>query len=250
MNDGTAETEYLHRCARQLAAGELPPGWDIVPSSPLSRVACNTELKFFYKEFIVRSPLERLQAMLLGSRASKARKQNDALLYVGIEAPVSVAWGKLAGGREYLITRTAPGQDVASWLKTTLADRTGEPLARRRQLLEALGIFVGRVHATGFIAGDLQASNVIADLIEGRFQFSLIDNERTVKILPPPGRALLKNLMELNLLPPPVLSRTDRMRFFVAWRRQMRELSPIEAKVVAAEAFHWAMRLMYERGQL
>ena len=31
-------------------------------------------------------------------------------------------------------------------------------------------------------------------------------------------------------------SRTDRMRVFVGWRRQLRELSPIEAKVVAVEA--------------
>ena len=69
-------------------------------------------------------------------------------------------------------------------------------------------------------------------------------------MLPPPGRMLLQNLMELNLLPPSSLSRTDRMRVFVGWRRQLRELSPIEAKVVAAEAFHGAMRAMYERGQL
>ena len=61
---------------------------------------------------------------------------------------------------------------------------------------------------------------------------------------------LLKNLMELNLLPPSALTRTDRMRFFVAWRRQMRDLSPVESKVLAVEAYHQAMRLMYEKGQL
>ena len=61
---------------------------------------------------------------------------------------------------------------------------------------------------------------------------------------------LLRNLMELNLLPPAAISRADRMRFFVAWRRQLRELSPIEAKVLAAEAYHWAMRSLYESGRL
>ena len=133
---------------------------------------------------------------------------------------------------------------------TTLATRTGEALATRRKLLAALGIFVGRVHATGFVPGELKPGDVLADLLDDRFQFTLINNERTVKKMPPPGRMLLRNLMELNLLPPSALSRTDRMRFFVGWRRQLRELSPIEAKVVAAEAYHWAMRLMYERGQL
>lgn len=250
MNNDPQEPEQLHSCALRLAANELPPGWEIVPSSPMSRVACNRELQVYYKEFMLRSPLDRLRALLLGSRASRARKQNDALLYMGIEAPLSLAWGKLPGGREYLFSRAAAGRDVATWLKTELTARSGEALATRRQLLEALGIFIGRVHATGFIPGDLQASNVLADLIDGRFQFSLIDNERTVRKLPPPGRMLLTNLMHLNLLPPAVLSRTDRMRFFVGWRRHMRELSPIEAKVLASGAYHWAMQLMYERGQL
>ena len=250
MNNEPAEPEPLHSCALQLASGELPPGWDIVPSSPMTRVACNRELQLYYKEFRPRNPFDRLPASLLGSRATRARRQNEALLYVGIEAPESLACGKLPGGHAYLFTRAAAGQDVANWLKNTLASRTGQALATRRQLLEALGIFVGRVHATGFIPGDLKARDVIADLVDGRFQFTLVDNENTFQKLPPPGRMLLKNLMQLNLLPPAVLSRTDRMRFFIGWRRQLRELSPIETKVVAAEAYQWAMQYMYEQGML
>lgn len=242
--------EDFHQCALQLAAGELPAGWEIEPNSSLSRVALNAEMKIYYKEFLPRSPLQSLKALLVGSAATRARQRSEALLYVGVEAPQSLAWGKLPGGREYQFTRAAAGRDVASWLKTTLASRAGDALATRRQLLEGLGVFVGRLHATGFIPGDLQASDVLADLLDDRFAFSLVNNERTVRKLPPPGRMLLKNLMELNLLPPAILSRTDRMRFFVGWRRQLRELSPIEAKVVAAEAYHWAMKLMYERGQL
>ena len=135
-------------------------------------------------------------------------------------------------------------------MRKTLTEPNGDALTSRRQLLEALGIFIGRLHATGFLPGDLEASDVLAEQLEDRFQFTLINNEHSVKKLPPPGRMLLKNLMELNLLPPSALSRTDRMRFFVAWRRQMRDLSSIETKVLAAEAYHWAMRLMSERGQL
>ena len=67
---------------------------------------------------------------------------------------------------------------------------------------------------------------------------------------PPPGRMLLRNLMQLNMLPPRILSRTDRMRFFTAWRRQMRDLDTIEAKLLAAEAYNWAMQRLYDKGQL
>ena len=244
------ESEALHHCAPQLAAGELPPGWEVVPGSAYTRVAFNPTLQVYYKEYLPRSPLAALQGLLRGSRATLARKRGDALLYVGIEAPEHLAWGKLPGGSEYLFMRAAAGQDVGTWLKATLVERGGEALATRRQLLENLGVFIGRVHATGFVHGDLQPANVFAELREGRFQFTLVNNDCTVRKLPPPGRMLLRNLMQLNLLPPSALSRTDRMRFFRGWRRQLRELSPIEAKLLAAEAYHWAMRCMYERGQL
>ena len=54
--------------------------------------------------------------------------------------------------------------------------------------------------------------------------------------------------MQLNMLSPDELSRTDRMRFFCAWRQQlMAELSPIEAKILGAEAYCWAMRRLGTR---
>ena len=250
MTHSSYEAEDLHSYALQLAAGELPPGWDIVTTSSACLVACNPGLQIYYKEFPPPSPVESVKALLQGSRVTRWRKHSDALMYAGIDAPKSLAWGKLPNSGEYLFTRAAAGQDVAAWLRTRLAERSGAALMSRRQLLDDLGIFIGRVHATGFLPGDLQASDVLAELLDDRFQFTLINNERSVKKQPPPGRRLLKNLMELNLLPPSVLTRTDRMRFFVAWRRQMRDLSPVEAKVLAADAYHWAMKLMYERGQL
>lgn len=250
MTTTPEQIQALHHCARQLAAGELPAGWDIVPGSNVQRVAFNPELEIYYKEFPVSSPLQRIKALLFGSRATRTRRHNDALLYTGIEAPASLAWGRLQGGKEYVFTRETAGRDVAFWLQITLAHRRGEALALRRRLLEDLGVFIGRVHATGFIPGDLLARDVQARLCEGRFQFALLNNEHTIRRQPPPGRKLVANLVQLNLLPPADLSRTDRMRFFVAWRRQLRELSDIETKVIAAEAYHEAIRQMYETGKL
>jgi hypothetical protein len=248
MSKSFEESEDLHRCALQLAGGELPAGWDVLPASTTCRVAFNPALQIYYKEYPPGSPLDAVRALFCGSRATRQRRRSNALLYVGIDAPESLAWGKLPGGGEYIFTRTASGEDVATWLRTLLAERTGDSLGARRLLLSTLGVFIGRVHATGFIPGSLQPSDVFAYRIEDRFQFTLVNNDRTVRKLPPPGRALLKNLTELNQLPASVLSRTDRMRFFVQWRRQMRELSPIEAKVIAAEAYRLAGELMASRG--
>lgn len=228
----------------------MPPGWEPVNSSGFTRVACNPSLQLFYKEFLPRSPAESAKALLRGSRAVRARKNDDALLYAGIDAPDNIAWGKLPGGREYLFSRTAPGQGITHWLRDTLVSREGEDLQTRRALLCELGRFIGRVHATGFIHGDLRPGNVLASMQGERFHFTLIDNERNVRKVPPPGRSLLRNLMQLNMLLPGDLSRTDRMRFFCAWRRQMRELSPLEAKVLAMEAYRWAMRRQYDKGLL
>jgi len=221
-----------------------------VASSIHTRVAFNAERQLYYKEFLPRGPGESLKALLRGSRATRARRNGEALLQAGIDAPVNIAWGKLPKRREYLYTAAAPGQGITQWLRETLVGREGEQLRRRRQLLRALGAFIGRVHATGFIHGDLRPGNVLACLEMERFRFTLIDNERNVQKIPPPGKMLLRNLMQLNMLLPADLSGTDRMRFFSAWRQQMRDLSRLEARILGVEAYHWAMRRLDEKGQL
>jgi len=240
----------LHQCALQLADERLPAGWELVNSSAYARVAVNQQMQLYYKEFLPRSPVESLKALVRGSRAERARKNGDALLHAGIDAPANIFWGRLPGGRDYLYTAAAPGQGITQWLRDTLVERAGEQLRRRRQLLMALGTFIGRVHATGFIHGDLRPGNVLASLQHENFRFTLIDNERNTQKIPPPGKSLLRNLMQLNMLLPSDLSRTDRMRFFCAWRRQMRDLSMQEAKILGAAAFHWAMRRLHDKGQL
>jgi hypothetical protein len=234
----------------QLADERLPAGWDLVQSSMYAHVAYSPGRQLYYKEFLPRSPIESLKALVRGSRATRARKNAEALLQAGIDAPVNIAWGKLPGGREYLFMRAAPGHGVTQWLRQTLAGRNPEQLRQRRRLLRELGTFIGRVHATGFIHGDLRPGNVLAFAYEEHFRFTLIDNESNVQKKPPPGKMLLRNLMQLNMLPPADLSGTDRMRFFAAWRRQMRELSALEARILGVEAYRWAMRRLDQKGLL
>jgi hypothetical protein len=234
--------EELHRDALQLSRNVLPPGWELVQSSGFTRVAFLPAEGLYYKEFLPRSPLERVKALARGSRAVRARRNNARLLQHGFDAPLDVAWGALPGGREYLVMRAVPGQPVTAWLGGEGPDGGDAPLIARRLLLRSLGSFIGRLHAAGFIHGDLRPGNVFAAVEDGSFHFALIDNERTVRRQPPPGRALLRNLMQLNMLSLEELPATDRMRFFRAWRSRMTELSSLEAKILGAEAYRWAMR--------
>lgn len=244
------DSEQLHQLAQQLANQELPDGWVLVGSSVNARVMHNDQHSLYYKEFLPRSPLEALKAMVRGSRATRARQHNDRLLEAGFPAPENIAWGKLPGGREYLFSSSVPGQGVTDWLSNELASREGEALRLRRILLPALGEFIGRLHACGFVHGDLRTSNVLAARDGDSFVFSLIDNERNVVRQPAAGRGILRNLMQLNMLLPSVVSDRDRMRFFRAWRRQMHDLSDQESQLVAIEAYQWAMRRLRAKGKL
>ena len=237
-----AHAEQLREWAVQLSGDYLPDDWQRVSSSASTRVAVNPTLQLYYKEYLPRSPAAALRAQVKGSRATRARLNAEALLQAGIDAPHNVLWGQLPGGGEYLYTVAAPGDSIQRWLCETLAGRNAEQLRLRRQLLHALGTFIGRVHATGFIHGELRPDNVLAALVKDQFRFTLINNEGNTQRIPTPGKLLLRNLVQMNSLPLAVLGRTDRMRFLRAWRRQMRDLSPMEGKILAAEAYHRALR--------
>jgi tRNA A-37 threonylcarbamoyl transferase component Bud32 len=243
-----AEARELHQCAIRLADQQLPPGWEVVGSSGFAVVAHHRVREIYYKEFLPRSPIEQLKALIKGSRGTRARRQNDALLTAGFNAPVNLAWGKLSAGREYVFTRAVSGSGVDRWLRETLNTDEGRP--ERREFLHEMGILVGRFHATGFIHGDMRTSNVLANRTLDRLEFSLIDNERNGQSKPAPGKQLLKNLMQLNMHTPTELSRSDRMRFFRAWHSQMRDISKLEAKLLAAQAYQWAMRRLKAKGKL
>ncbi len=211
-------------------------------STPLTRVAYNRKRQIYYKQYLARSPAVKLRSRVRGSPATRARVNADALLLVGIDAPHSVLWGKLPDGGEYLYTVEAPGEGVDCWLRDTAATGDPEQLRLRRQLLQELGTFIGRVHATGFVHGILTPDNILAVRLTDGFRFTLLNNEHNRRRTPTPGRLLLRNLIQLNTLPLDVVGRTDRMRFFRAWRRQMRELSPVEAKILAVESYRRALR--------
>jgi hypothetical protein len=59
-----------------------------------------------------------------------------------------------------------------------------------------------------------------------RVDFLFLDNERTVQYKRLPHLKRLKNLVQLNMDSIPVVTRTDRLRFFHAYLLENMELNP------------------------
>jgi hypothetical protein len=226
----------LPEWAEQLSQDYLPEGWRHVPCSGDSRVAHNPQGRLYFKEFIGRSPAKSLGAKIAGSRADRTEKAAELLHYYGFDTPETVHRGKLSNGHEYTFSREALGHSLSKWLRD-LESSTRNSDTLRRELLNAAGKYVGRFHATGFVHGNLQPNKVIAMQVNATFQFTLIANENIKKLYPPSGRRLLSNLIEISAIPDQNLHGNDRLRFFQAWRRQMRHLSPIESKIIAREVY-------------
>lgn len=211
-------------------------------------MAHHAQWQLYYREFPPRSPAEKFKSLFRGSDATRAWNSNQNLLWSGFGAPPTVARGKLPNDTEYIFTGSAKGERLSLWIKQAHNNEIWSRPTEKWRLLRELGIFVGRLHATGFIHGNLQTLNILTNKGPSRFEFFLINNEHNTQIQPVPGKLLLQNLMQLNLHLPSEISRCDRLRFFRAWHSQMRDLSDLEAKLLARRSYQWAMsRLNYTK---
>lgn len=150
-----------------------------------------------------------------GWRAPRAFRMGRALVRAGFGAP-AVVMAARRGGAGLLVTRDVGGEDVASALA-----RRRDDLAAKRALLRRLGGEVGRLHAAGFVHGDLVPPNV--HVAGERLVF--LDNDRTRR-----SRLLVwlggrRNLVQLGRFVVPGLTLADRTRVLAAYAAE-RRLSP------------------------
>lgn len=166
-----------------------------------------------------------------GSPARRAVANSKALSFAGFRTPDSIYWGKVAGVGDFIFSNKVPGDTLAQWLNRR--DGSTEQRNQRRVLLQAVGITLGRLHASGFLHGQLAGDNILAQQVEGRFEITLTNNEQLTRKHPPSGQALLKELRRLHGTLPARMRNADKLRLFTAWRRQMRHLNKIETKIIA-----------------
>ena len=87
---------------------------------------------------------------------------------------------------------------------------------------------VGELHKNGICHGDLRVNNILVQESTGDVIFYFVDNERNTLFKKIPRRLIKKNLVQVNMIQSPHISRQDRLRFFQAYCEAYGGLSPAE----------------------
>lgn len=169
-------------------------------------------LDAFVKIYDSPSGLGAIKRLIRGSRAAHVARICSALHDLDFSVPRVILCGEeTASGRAMLVTPRADGTPLSSYL--------GEPRddTRKREILEALGREIARLHRAGYIHGDLTPYNVF--LASGDpLRFTFIDHDRTrVAFIAGRCRRQLRNLVQLLRFDLPGLTTNDRMRVLDAW---------------------------------
>lgn len=216
-----------------LVSGRLPKHWRKVASSKNAFVAVRSlEPKIYFKIFYHRNAFDRVKELVRKSRCQRAVDGGEILIRNGFMSPKILDSGR-RNGLHYMITEAIPSCGLADYIygnwRRPLAK---EQLQNKRAMLKSLGELVGSLHKRGLIHGDLRPNNILIRSGCPEVQFYFIDNERTRLYGNAPEKAIIKNLVQIGMLFPSVVSRTDRMRFFKAYEKQNRNRIENPAKLI------------------
>jgi hypothetical protein len=214
-----------------------------VKSSPFSTVLRfqdpDTGKGYFFKEYLDRGVKDRLRKMFRSTRSRKAFRAGHILLDRGFLTPVPLIQGFEKGccfvRRNFLITGEVPGERTYQYFQSRFPlPLSAEMLTEKRALISAAGHEIGRMHRMGVFHGDLRVGNIIIDGRGASAQFFFIDNERTQFYQVLPGRKRLKNLVQLNMVLLPHITKADRLRFLNMYLTENPDLLP-EKKTLIRE---------------
>lgn len=215
-----------------LSAGEkkLQERYELTPvcssiSSRVYKFSANFDGKervIYFKQYLCRSTWDFIKHLVRSSRAKRAFKATLMLEKYGFEAPAVVAMGERKSSflnrENFLATfEVEDAKQIHQFIPESLENFTKKQLHDMRELIRTFGQTVGRMHAVGIFHGDLRLGNVLVRRENNDWHFFLIDNERTRKFWRLPARLRLKNLVQANILISDCITKTDRMRFFIAY---------------------------------
>jgi serine/threonine protein kinase len=160
-------------------------------------------------------------------RASEARRECDQALAVaarGVPTVEPIAVGEARSGSSCLLLRTLPAvQPLGPFLEWHLDECDPDRAGRlRRELARRLGEFLAQMHDAGVAHRDLHPGNLLLTLEDGQARFHLADVQQVCLGQPLSWPASRANLVILNRWFMLRASRTDRLRFWHAYRAARR----------------------------
>ena len=120
--------------------------------------------------------------------------------------------------REFILTAKIAGAPLTTYLSGDSAGRLAA-LSFKRENIKSLGRLIRRFHETGFVHGDLVATNIfVAAHDTEHLEFYFMDNDRTQRYPSWFSQPFWKrNLIQLNRMPLAGISLQDRMGFLHAY---------------------------------
>ena len=223
------ERDQYAEAVRVLLDGELPSGWEWVDSSANSIVARRLKPKpVYYKEFLSRSPFEGIKSFIRGSRCQRAIIKGEILRQRGFHSPVVSCWGEQKN-RHFMISEGVDALGLGDYIgKHWQRPLSEEEISAKRRFIKKFGTMIGELHKNGICHGDLRVNNILVREATDNVIFYFIDNERNTLFKKIPRRLIKKNLVQLNMMQSPHISRQDRLRFFQAYCKAYGELNPAE----------------------
>lgn len=184
---------------------------------------------FYFKEYHNRG-LKDIIKNILGFTRGKRELRGIGILkknsFKTIE-PVVYGCVKFCGliYRNFLVTKGGYGEMLNEYFKNNYnLPFNKKNLLKKRALISKAGSEIGKMHAKGIFHGDLRAGNILIFDANRDFHFCFVDNERTKIYKRLPMKKRIKNLVQLNMLSLPHITKTDRLRFFYNYLEQNIEL--------------------------
>jgi serine/threonine protein kinase len=181
----------------------------------------NRNERLFLKVFHRFSSFGTVKDFFRQSKAFRSFKAGEKLAEFGFNIPKPIAAGEQRKHRvlrrSFLLTVSVAGAPLPTFLRDLYSSGCANGhLLEKRGSLKRLALEIRRLHALGFIHGDLVPSNILVSKIPGEeVRFFFLDNDRTHRYPTWLPQSLWKrNLVQLNRFPLPGISLQDRMRFF------------------------------------
>lgn len=176
----------------------------------------------YLKIFLCRRRFDFIKNVFQGSRARRAFEAELVMAKNNFDVPEAIAMVEQKAWffhtKSFFMTFGV--EDSKSFFQSLCELRehlTQEQLSGWREMIRAFGRTIGSMHACNIFHGDLRLNNVLLGQEGDNHRFFFVDNERTKKFKRIPLRCRVKNLVQVNIVPPDIVSRTDRMRFFRAY---------------------------------